>query len=135
SAAFNQTGGNTTASAGLVFGVNATGMGTANLSGGTLSVTGAELVGQSGAGMFNQSGGTHTAGSLTIAANTGSSGVYNLSGGTLTAPLINNDVFNQSGGTYNGTFTNNASGIFSYTSGTFAGRLIHYGTLSFGANL
>ncbi|MGD0390130.1 MAG: PEP-CTERM sorting domain-containing protein [Tepidisphaeraceae bacterium] len=105
---FIQTGGTNTINGGgyynnpLTLGY-ATGVtGSYNLSGSSsvLSVTGNELVGYSGTGIFTQTGGSNTVtGTLDLAANAGSSGTYNLQGGTLTAGAI---VVNTGGTFYAG---------------------------------
>ena len=63
--------------------------------------TGAEFIGYSGTGTFNQTGGTNTiSGSLEIASNLGSVGTYNISGGILTvngAGILNNGTINLTG--------------------------------------
>ncbi len=89
----NQTGGtvteqNTTAGTFSIGGRAATtsvgGVGTYNLSAGTLSAASAIRVGGAGAGTFNQSGGTVIAsGGVDIASIAGAIGTYNLDGGTL----------------------------------------------------
>jgi hypothetical protein len=89
-----------------------------NQSANALAVTGNEFIGYLGSGVLNISGGTHTvAGSMTIAANAGSSGTVNLSGGTLTVTggIINNDHFTFSGGTLAASVTNSAGGVFTLT--------------------
>ena len=82
--------------------IDGTGANTAALSQSAhlLSITGDEIVGNSGIGTFNQSGGIHTiGGTLYIAFNPGSTGTVNLSGGSLTAgSTVNNGLFNQTGG-------------------------------------
>ncbi len=68
-------------------------------------------VGQSGTGIFNQTGGTHTVnpgGQLFLGANGGASGTYNLSGGTLTTST---DV----GDSGTGVFTLSGFGIHNVT--------------------
>jgi hypothetical protein len=79
-------------------GTNPAGAGVYNLSGGSLNVTSAEYIGYGGYGTLNQSGGTHTAGTLFITTLPGSSGTVNLSGGSLTAvSTLNNGTLNQTG--------------------------------------
>jgi len=95
----------------VYLGFNASGIGTYNMSGGTLSATG-ETVGNDGTGTFNQFGGSNSVGfgGVNVASNPGSTGAYNLFGGTLTGPVINNGTFHQTFGTYGpGVFTNNAN--------------------------
>src|SRR5262249_25794455 len=98
----NQFGGSNSSQNWVYLGFNANGIGTFNLSGGTLTANG-EDVGESGAGTFNQFGGSNSVGpfgQLIIAANAGASGTYNLQGGSLTANVVNNDTFHQTFGTY-----------------------------------
>ncbi len=106
------------------------GKGTYNLSGGSLSFRD-EYIGSSGTGVFNQTGGTNTVQTITIAENPGSSGKYSLSGGTLTASnIVNNDRFNYSGGNLNlGTLTNNGVTSLSGTgTRTINGDIVNNGT-------
>ena len=85
---FTQSGGTHTIGQDLYLGVlyfsSTASSGIYNLSGGSLSVTGAEYVGYQGTGSFTQSGGTHTISQgLYLGVDSGSSGTYNLSGGSL----------------------------------------------------
>jgi hypothetical protein len=106
---FIQTGGvhNVSSTNGfLIIGVLAGSSGTYSLSGdGTLSVQGPEYVGYLGNGVFNQSGGIHTATNGTLSVG-GGPGTYNLSGGILQTSTLSvsgdpgSAVFNQSGGTH-----------------------------------
>jgi len=75
--------------------------GVVNLSGGLMNAVGAEYVGYSGNGFFNQTGGSNTTASLYIAYSNSASGTYSLSGGVLTSSssTANNGQFTQSGGT------------------------------------
>jgi hypothetical protein len=93
-------------------------IGVFSLTGGSLS-TPLEYVGYNGIGTFNQSGGSHTATSLVVAANLGSAGTFILSGGALAASVTNNGSFIQTGGSLAGNFTNNGS--FNYGGGGFTG--------------
>lgn len=115
--------------------------GTYRLSGGSLSISGSEIIGGQGTGMFEQTGGSHTAKSLTFADGTVvSRGEYRLSGGSLT---VNFDEtigrhgagnFTQSGGEHtaknlklaegsgSGSYAMN-SGILSVVSNETIGRL------------
>jgi fibronectin-binding autotransporter adhesin len=72
---------------GLVLGVDSGSTGTYTLSGGLLSVSGNyEVVGNSGAGSFNQSGGTNTingGSGLNVGSSSGVIATYTLSGGSL----------------------------------------------------
>lgn len=100
----------------LWLGDQASGQGTYNLSGGSLTTSNA-VVGVSGNGEFNQSGGTHTVNdTLTLAQNAGSIGVYTLSGGLL--DVIN--VIVNTGGTFNLN-----GGVLDVD--TFTGNLINNG--------
>jgi hypothetical protein len=128
---FNQSGGTVNISNWLYVGDkdSASGVGTYNLSNGTLSAA-AELVGGIGTGTFNQTGGVNNVGSnsLSIGFSPVSSvatnaGTYNFSGGTLFGNVINGGTFNQSGGDYwSGTVTNN--GHFNYSGGNFWGSFV-----------
>ena len=109
----------------MFVGANAGGRGVFNLNGGSLAATGiagipgfsgpvaAEVIGESGIGIFNQTGGTNVAGSLVIFAPSGVGSVanlsnaYNLSGGSLSSGTIQNSgTFNYSGGSLTGNFIN-----------------------------
>ena len=76
--------------------------GTYNLTGGSLSAA-IEYVGNSGTGIFNQSGGTHTVSSLYLGYLGGSSGTYSFDGGTLILSSLSGGdgtaAFNFGGGT------------------------------------
>jgi hypothetical protein len=79
---FNQSGGANTINSDndLYLGFNSGSAGTYTLSGaGSLSASGGEVVGYSGTGNFNQTGGTNTSSNLYIANNSGSTGTYALS--------------------------------------------------------
>ena len=90
------------ANSSLFVGWSSGGVGMVNLSGNaSFSVGGNESIGSSGTGTFTQTGGTNTvAGTLTLAANTGSTGSYSLQGGALTAGAI---VVNTGGAFSNGS--------------------------------
>jgi hypothetical protein len=113
----NQSGGFNTA-ASLFIGSNANGTNAAASgvysmsNGASLSVTNSFLVGLSGSGTFNQTGGNATASSgITLASSPGGTGVVNLSGGTFTSPTLtinNASAFHQTGGTVNLSSINNA---------------------------
>ena len=144
---FNQTGGTNAIyvsaqnlSFELILGNISGSTGTYQLSGnGSLVVNGIEVVGNSGAGSFIQSGGSNTIFdptggkfSLRIGVSSGSNGAYTLSGGSLTT-VGNEDVgangtgtFNQTGGinsitgfgTLNVGISNGSSGSYSISGGT-----------------
>ncbi len=80
------------------------GSGTVQMTGGSLCVTSYEYVGDSGRGIFTQSGGTNSIGSsLYLGNNAGSNGTYNLNGGVLVISSLNTGLgtaaFNFNGGT------------------------------------
>ncbi len=79
--------------------------------------TSSENIGVSGAGVFNQTGGTHdgNGGNLTLGVNVGSSGTYNLSAGTLSG--FNSLKIAQSG-----------AGLFTQTGGAISSGPIEVGT-------
>lgn len=82
----NQTGGTVVVPTYLALGESAGGNGSYNLQGGTLTVSGSELIGSyGGTGSFTQSGGTHTASYIDMALSNSNTGTYNLRGGTLNA--------------------------------------------------
>ncbi len=101
SGSYVQSGGvNSVSSTGvLCLGYSAGATGSYNLGGsGMLTVSGTEIVGCSGAGTFNQSGGTNlVSGVFSL----GAGGTYNLSGGALVLPGIQGagGTFNLGGGT------------------------------------
>jgi hypothetical protein len=125
---FNQTGGACTVGGDLNIGTSASSdgiyipNGSYTLGGsGSLTIYGNEYVGDSANGTFTQNGGTHTiTGTLTLAANPGSSGTYDMQGGTVTAGAV---VVNAGG-----TFTNDAT--VSASTVTVAGTLIGTGTVN-----
>ena len=95
-------------------GTYSSGSGTYTLANGTLNVNGTTYVGSNGWGMFNQSGGVHSAGSILV----GAKGTYNYSGGTITGALQNGGQVNVTGGTasapntFAASVTNNTGGTF-----------------------
>jgi hypothetical protein len=101
---FNHSAGNHSAGT-LIVGSTAGVSGTYNLSGTGVVTTTNTIVGSSGNGTFTQTGGTHNvSGTLTIAANAGSSGFYALDSGTLSAAtIVNNGTLSYVGGTLNVT--------------------------------
>jgi hypothetical protein len=132
---FNQTGGTnsivgSSTSSNLLVGFTPGGVGTYNLSAGTLSTGdttgfGDQYVGHGGTGYFNQSGGTNTIrASLFLGRNAGSTGVYTLTGGALAADVseyvgyIGSGSFTQSAGT-NSTSASLYVGYNSGSSGTY----------------
>jgi hypothetical protein len=102
---FTQTGGSNSAfnlSIGSFFnGTNPAAVGSYTLSNNAvLNVASTESVGFDGTGLLNQTGGTHTAGNLVIAATVGSNGAFNYSGGSLAVgSMTNNGTFTQTGPT------------------------------------
>ena len=95
----NQTGGNITAQS-LYVGTFGLSNGTVNLSGGVLTVTGSEEVGSKGTGTFNHTGGIHSvSGTISISTSPGGLGIYNQNGGTLSAgQMLNNGKYILTGG-------------------------------------
>jgi hypothetical protein len=106
---FNQTGGTVSLqsiSAGLSLGDEINSSGVYNLSGtGSLSVAQIEVIGNAGIGIFNQSGGANSVGSIRIGGGGTLTSTYLLSGngilqaGGVGVGLSGTGVFNQSGGT------------------------------------
>src|SRR4029079_1519247 len=119
-------GGTSTINSLLHLGQNAGAVGCYSLSGtGTLTVTsstGFEYVGYSGAGTFNQSGGTNICPNIDLGEQSTGNGTYNLSGGLAHACARENvgvsgsGTFVQSGG------TNLAQSLLLGTSSSGAGR-------------
>ncbi len=141
---FNQTGGTHTVNGALNLGMFTGGTGTYSMSNGAnLNVTLDEIVGTYANGVFNQSGGVNTVGGIVkIGPNSGASGIFNFSDGTVNASLVDlsRGTFNQTGGTLNVlnfaqeggevTGTLQGQGTFTYTGGTFSGRLVNTGTVA-----
>jgi len=79
------------------------GSGIVRMTGGSLSVASYEFVGDSGTGVFTQSGGTNSANNLEIGVSAGSHGTYNLNGGLLllssASQGLGTAAFNFNGGT------------------------------------
>jgi hypothetical protein len=116
---FNQSGGTSTFHA-LFIGVSQN-TGAYDLSGGSLTISKSETIGDTGIGTFNQSGGTNSmTGSafLSVAQISGSTGSYSLTGGQLSVD----------GNAYIGGYTNAAGGIGSL-SVSGAGQMNVGGTL------
>jgi hypothetical protein len=107
------------------------------------------VLGQAGAGVFNQTGGSATLSALVIAESPGASGTFNLSGAA-SSLLVNSNtyvgyasattaVFNQSGGT--NTFTNlefigyDGVGTYNQSNGTHAGLYLHLGHFADGTGI
>jgi autotransporter-associated beta strand protein len=100
-----------------------------SLTAGTLSVSQAEYIGESGNGTFIQTGGTNMSGDFYVAESTGSSGIYSLSGsGSLTALIetiagAGSGTFIQTGGVNDATGAlyigseNGANGIYLLSGG------------------
>ena len=102
------------------------------LSGGSLSVSGGEFIGDSGSGTFNQSGGSHTVSDLEVGSweygNSPGTGSYTLSGGSLS---VADEFIGQYGGS--GTFTQ-SGGVHTVDDGSGNGYLgvgSHLGTGSY----
>jgi len=118
----------------------ATGNGTFNLNGGTLT-TNRVRVGWRGAGTFNQIAGTHQSGTFfSVAELAGSTGTYSLSGtGELRSDYISvgasgTGIFNQTGGTHD-VGSELAVGEYSGSQGTYrqtAGTTMVHGDLYLG---
>lgn len=111
SGAFIQTGGNHSVtglqgnSVGLVIGYNAGAVGSYLLAGGSLSVASNEIVGESGIGNFNQSGGSNVSGGILILGSTaGKTDTYTFSNGLLNVTGIDT--------------SSNASEYVGYSAGT-----------------
>ena len=136
SGTFTQSGGVATINAaGLYVGVNATDTGTYNLSGtAALVASTSEVIGSSGTGAFNHSGGTNSvtgANKLYLGLNAGSNGTYAISGGTLS---VGNDLVVGDSGT--GTLTIQGTGSAStnnLTINTASAVNLNGGTLRFDA--
>jgi hypothetical protein len=95
------------------------------LGSGKTLIAGFESIGNSGTGVFTQSGGTHTvSGGLSLGSNSTGNGTYNLNGGTLNVgPIVNGSgtgTFNLNGGTLNvGIIVNGlGTGTFILNGGT-----------------
>jgi len=138
---FTQTGGTNTINSGysLSLGDNAGATGTYSLSAsGSLSVSGSEYIGNSGAGNFNQSGGTNSVGAYLFAGNNlGATGTLTLSGGTVSATSGEYIGYNGSGTVNQNGGTNSLPGsaailIGSFGSSTGTYNLSGTGTLSVG---
>ncbi len=109
----NQEFGNTLASIALGYGTGSSG--TVNLQSGTIQANSELWVGFSGAGVFNQSGGTTNSTSyFVIGRNSGGNGTVNLSGGTINA--VTTGGFTTLGSFAGATGTLNVSGTGSFVS-------------------
>jgi len=91
-----------------------------------------ELVGNQGTGLWVQTGGTNSAGTLALGENAGGTGIYNLSGGMISADFLQVGVngtgtLNQYAGSSVSANTELDLGLFSGSSGTYN---LHGGTLS-----
>ncbi|MBI2826216.1 MAG: PEP-CTERM sorting domain-containing protein [Planctomycetia bacterium] len=134
---FTQSGGVTTLNGtGLYLGVNATDTGTYNLSGsGTLAAS-FEVVGSSGTGIFNQTGGsnatTGAGNNLVLGYFAGSTGTYTISGGTLS---VGSDLFVGNSGTGtlniqgNGSASTNVLSINSASAVNLNGGTLRFNTV------
>jgi hypothetical protein len=128
---FNQNGGDVYTDSLLILGSELGSSGTYNLRSGTLANgLNAEIIGASGAGIFNQFGGRNGASS---AVTIGSSGIYNLFGGTFSPNSITNTGnLNYSGGeltlSHQGTLTNNGlTNLYGPGTRTINGDIINNG--------
>ena len=129
----------------MFVGAGAAATGTYLLDNGTLLVHQSETIGQLGSGTFIQTGGMHTVGNTLYLPQPGASGYYGLHGGVLNASTI----LLTAGGTLDGagfgatssttklfqiggTITGNLSsgGTFTYSSGSFSGRLANDGVVN-----
>jgi hypothetical protein len=131
----------------LYLGQNSNQTGTVNMTSGALSVTNYEYIAYSGKGTFIQSGGTNTAGTITVGMGFNSKGTYTQSGGTTRATgghiyIAYND---SSSGTYNLFGTGyldmnsaqldvgyNGTGVFNQSGGTVQASTIVLGYDGFG---
>ncbi len=111
----NAASGGTFTTNNLYVGYNSGSNGSYTLASGALNVAGTTYVGYNGWGNFNQSGGSHTAGSIIV----GATGMYNYSGGFITGNLQNSGQVSVTGqgaagpsNTFGATVTNNAGGQF-----------------------
>jgi outer membrane autotransporter protein len=113
---FTQSGGSHSVAVDLILGDNSGSQGTYNLSGGSLLLAATfapstAYVGNSGTGIFNQSGGTNTVtGDLILGNSSRGIGIYNLGGGSL---LITGPV-----GSGNANIGYSGIGVFYQTGGT-----------------
>ena len=138
---FNHSAGTNTITASalgyLSLGHNAGASGAYNLSGiGVLASNESEIIGNSGAGVFNQTGGTNTisgAGSdLLLGLNAGSTGAYTISGGTLS---VGSNIVVGSFGTGtlniqgNGSVTTNGLSINGTSTVNLNGGKLRFGTV------
>jgi autotransporter-associated beta strand protein len=119
---FTQTGGTYTItpslSLSLSLGCDSGACGIYNLSGSGQLLVPAELIGLSGTGIFNHSGGTTNTGLVNLGVNANSSGTYNLSG----SGVLSNVLYEHIG--FNG------AGIFAHSAGTNSTNNLYVGTNS-----
>jgi hypothetical protein len=126
-------------SGGLYFGSNAGSVGNGSLSGsGVLAVMGqnflGEVIGDSGSGTFNQSGGSNTSRFLALGNQAGGSGTYTLTGGTLNISgqeyvgALGTGIFNQSGGTSQVTQLFVGNGAYNQSGGSNYANLLYIGS-------
>ncbi len=117
-------------------GANSGASGTYALSGTGQLTSSLSVIGSQGAGVFAQSGGTATLGSVVLGESTGANGTYNLGAGNLSSFNVfvgegngtgsEIGVFNQSGGTHTATgqlyvsVTAGASGTYNLSGGTLS---------------
>lgn len=137
-ATFTQTGGTNNVTSGSVLEIAAGISSTASykLSGGSLTVAGAEVVGSAGGGTFNHSGGSNTlnsGGHLYVGYSASATGAYTL-GGTGTLSVAGNEYIGYSGaGTFEqsaGSNTANSSLYLGFSTNSSGAYGLSAGTLS-----
>ncbi len=108
---FNQHGGIVTVDHRVHLGQVSGAVGTYNMTGGELTMGRYLILGSSGTGIFNQSGGsvTQTGARLIFGDQNGGQGTYNMSGGTLTTPELDIADKANTGGTFNISGTANVT--------------------------
>lgn len=134
---FYQTGGMHTVAGGgnqLFLGNNTSSSGTYTLEAGSLSVGTGEIVGYSGTGIFNQTGGTNmVGGTLYIGNNSGVSGTYTISGGTVSAVsgiLVGNLGVGTLGIQSNGSVSTDSLSINNASNVNLNGGTLRFNTVS-----
>jgi hypothetical protein len=116
---YSQSGGSATFDDNLIIGDLAQGTGNVVLGGGTMDSVSETILGRSGQGNFNQTGGTHKAPLLSVGLLNGGDGTYSLSGGELQVSHLRMGLAGGGAGTFiqSGGFVSNGS----MTIGTGAG--------------